>query len=94
MLAASAAQTARMASSSPNPLGTAGLGLRAFIAIILDFEDPAYHEVTKYDRRTKIAEFRLKIDHAVFKKASSPEQRRLIIKALLRSITQMPETDW
>src|SRR5882757_8793876 len=63
-----------------------GQGLRklALIVIIRELDSPDYGEVKRYSKRKLEAEFRLKIDHAAFKRASPLQQRGLIIGCLIR----------
>lgn len=58
----------------------------ALIPIILNFEDPVYHEVRKHHKARKVIEFRLKINHAAFKQADDLGKRKLIFQTILRSI--------
>jgi len=62
-----------------------------YIAIILDFEDPTYKEVTKYRKKRREAEFRLKIDHSEFLAADKARKVWLMSESLIRSIKMMPE---
>jgi len=57
----------------------------AFIAIIRSVDSPFYTELTTYHRRDSSLEFRLKIDHADFKRADDRGASRLMMAALLRS---------
>jgi hypothetical protein len=61
----------------------------AFIAIILEEDNPDYDEVVKKSSRGKVLEFRLKISHAEFLAASPAERISLIFKSLLRSVNLM-----
>ena len=63
----------------------------SFIAIVLDDDDPDYGEVKRYHKKTRVVEFRMKIDHATFKAADDLGKRKLIMAALLRSINEMPK---
>lgn len=62
----------------------------SLIPIILDFEDPVYHEVKKYSHGRKVAQFRLKIDHGEFLRADMAGKRRLMFAMILRSIALFP----
>ena len=63
----------------------------AFIAIITPDDHPDYPEIKKKDSRRKVLEFRLKIDHARFLHGT-PEQRiEMLLDALKRSVSYMPE---
>ena len=72
-------------------LGEYGPNLRkwAFLAIILHQDDPRYKEVKKYRKKLREFESRLKIPYIAFKNAAPVHQRRLIISAMLRSISEM-----
>jgi hypothetical protein len=63
----------------------------AYIAIMRPTGDKYYPEFTKYHKRRKVAEFRLKIDYERFKAAGPMEHRQLICQSLLRSIKMFPD---
>jgi hypothetical protein len=63
----------------------------SFIAIVREEDHPDYGEVKRYHKKTRVFEFRLKIDHATFKAADDLGKRKLIMAALLRSINEMPK---
>lgn len=62
----------------------------ALIPIILPREDERWGEVQKYDKRQKVAEFRLKIHHDTFKTATPVGQKSMICACLLRSADLFP----
>lgn len=57
-----------------------------FIAIIREAESPLYPEVRKYHKRDSSLEFRLVIEHDVFKRSDDVLARHLLMAALLRSV--------
>ncbi len=61
----------------------------SFIAIVRKEDHPGYGEVKRYHKKTRVFEFRLKIDHATFKTADDLGKRKLITAALLSSIDEM-----
>jgi len=63
----------------------------ALLPIIRKLASPDYPEIKKYTRRDKTAEFQLKIDHSEFAAASPIEQRALIVRALTRACSMIPE---
>jgi hypothetical protein len=63
-----------------------GLVEWAFIAMIFGDIDPGYKEVTRYSRKKKEYESRLRINHAKFKAAEFGGRMALLCEALLRSL--------
>ena len=55
-----------------------GVSKWAFISIIREEDSDDYGEIRRYDKRRKVVEFRLKIDHSQFKQAAATEQRKLL----------------
>ena len=67
-----------------------GVGEWAYLAIILNGEIGAqYPEVSKYKKRVRECEFRLKIDHGAFKEATDLVRRQLLLGSLVRSVELM-----
>jgi hypothetical protein len=66
-----------------------GLHEWVLIGIIPEEDIPGFGEINKYRKKERSFESRLKISHAEFKAADSVGQRKLIVEALLRSITEM-----
>jgi Immunity protein 44 len=63
-----------------------GVSKWALIYILLPENDPKYPEVRRYRKRTRVVEFRLKVDHQAFKEGGAIAQRKLLAAAFLRSI--------
>jgi hypothetical protein len=64
----------------------AGVTKWALIYIIMDEDDPNYPEIRRYEKRTGVVEFRLKVDHQAFKDGDRLTQRKLLAAAVLRSL--------
>jgi hypothetical protein len=58
------------------------LGKLAFIAIIRPTGDDAYPELSKYHKRDKKVEVRLRIDHGTFRDGDHETRKRLLLEAL------------
>lgn len=58
------------------------------IFIIRAEDSPDYEEVTRYHAKRRVAEFRLKVDHAQFKRATPEDQIRLLLDVVLRSVRE------
>jgi len=58
------------------------------IGIVTAEEYPGFGEVNRFTKKSGVAEFRLRIDHAAFKKAANDMNARckLICKSLIRSL--------
>lgn len=67
-----------------------GLDEWAFIAMINRPHIHGYKEVAKLARNKREAEFRLRVSHDEFLAGGEAERKRLLLSALLRSITLMP----
>ncbi len=65
----------------------------AFIAIIRHRSHPDYREIKKKDAKRRVLEFRLKIDHALFKAANQANREIILIDALERSVGLMEQFD-
>src|SRR6266480_5059545 len=63
-----------------------------FISIIMSERD-FYDEVAKKSKKDKSLEFRLKIDHGKFLKASQKQANQMLIEALERSVEKMSNMD-
>lgn len=65
-----------------------GSGLRQFdfIGMVLSDEGPGYKEVKRYSRKERSVEFRLRIDHSLFKRADLATRHSLIAESLARAI--------
>lgn len=63
-----------------------------FIAIIMSERD-FFDEVAKKTKKDKSLEFRLKIDHTAFLKASQKQANALLLKALDRSVDKMADME-
>jgi hypothetical protein len=59
-----------------------------FISIIMS-DTEFYKEVAKKSKKDKVLEFRLKIDHAKFLKASQKQAGKMLLDALARSVEKM-----
>ena len=60
-----------------------------FISIILEEAPPGFDEINKLRKKEQSFESRLRISYNEFKAADAVGQRRLIMIALLRSVTEM-----
>lgn len=60
----------------------------ALIFIVRSEDHPDYDEVFRYDKKPGVAEFRLKVDHARFKRATVESRIRLLVDVLLRSVRE------
>jgi len=60
----------------------------AFVSIIMRKAD-AYKEVARKDTKGQVIEFRLRIDHAQFKRATQPAANRMLLEALARCLDKM-----
>jgi len=67
----------------------AGIEELNYIAIILGEKFDVYNEVKKYNFKKKTLEFRLKIQHEEYRKASEKEQCTLIFKSILSAIDEI-----
>ena len=63
-----------------------GVSKWALIYIVMPENDPRYSEVHRYTKRTKVVEFRLKVDHRAFKEGDALAQRKLLAAAIMRSL--------
>jgi hypothetical protein len=63
----------------------------AHISIIRQVEGDAFPEIVKYDKRRKVAEYRLKIDHRLFRDGDAQRKRKLVCESLVRSISMCGE---
>jgi hypothetical protein len=63
-----------------------GVSKWALIYIVMNEDDPAFQEVSRYTKRMGVVEFRLKVDYHCFKSADSRRQRMLLAATVLRSI--------
>jgi hypothetical protein len=63
----------------------------AYIAIIRAEDSEDYDEVTKYWKKRKVAEFRLKIDYDAFRNGTPRDHVRLLSESLMRSLDLMRE---
>lgn len=61
----------------------------AYIAIIRDEDHPDYSEISKKSSKGKVLEFRLKISHEKFLKASYSDRIAMVLDSLDRSIDLM-----
>ena len=61
------------------------------IGILMDGDDPKFAEVSKYHKREKDAEFRLKLDYLAFRDGPDLQRRRLVAGAVLRAIKMLPQ---
>src|SRR5437763_15755317 len=69
-----------------------GLQKLAFISIIRPTGDDAYPEIYRYDRKDRIVEARLKINHLDFRMAPDKEARkRMLLDGIERAIARMGE---
>jgi len=60
----------------------------ALIFILRAEHHPDYNEILRFHARRKVAEFRLKVDHAEFKRATPTIQIRLLLDVVLRSVRE------
>ena len=63
-----------------------GLIKLALIPIILGSIDPGFKEIKRYSKRTKVAEFRLRIPHELFKSRDHHGQEVLIFELLIKAV--------
>jgi len=63
-----------------------------FISIIMSERD-FYEEIAKKSKKDKSLEFRLKIDHGKFLKASQKQANKLLVDALGRSVDKMAKME-
>jgi len=69
-----------------------GLKKLAFIAIMRPSGDESYPEIYKYDKKKRMVEARLKINHRDFLTADDAgERKRLLLDAIERAIARMGE---
>ena len=61
----------------------------SFFSIIMRRSD-AYKEVRKRHEKTGTLEFRLRVDHALFRKATQEQANAMLLDVLFRSVEQMP----
>ena len=62
----------------------------AYIAIIRDEDHPDYSEISTKSSKGKVLEFRLKVSHEKFLKASNSDRIAMVLDSLDRSIDLMP----
>ncbi|SRR5665213_2689127 len=63
----------------------------ALIPIIMKYEDPDFDEVKKYRKSKKELEFRLKINHATFRKGDMKMKKRLIFDLFIKCLNYSNE---
>jgi hypothetical protein len=63
-----------------------------FISVIMS-DRGFYEEVAKKSKKDKSLEFRLKIDHAKFLKASQKQANKMLLEALARSVEKMAKME-
>lgn len=63
----------------------------AFIPMITTSQAPDYREVAQFSKKDRSVEFRLRIPHGEFSRASREEQRALVLESLIRSVLMMPQ---
>lgn len=65
--------------------GPPHVGKWAYVAIIRAEDHPDYREFAKLHKRRGVVEFRLKVAHSEFKRASASRARGMLLESLVRS---------
>jgi hypothetical protein len=60
------------------------------LPMITTAEAPGYNEIARLSKDGRSAEFRLRIPHAEFSRATAKERSELLIGLLIRSVRSMP----